>query len=558
MKKIPVYLREMDFGEGIQKIAGENYLMCPAASLDFMRRRTQAGKEPIAAVILDGARVSPQELKSLRRDVYIDFPIMIVTDTEDEEQTAAYLQAGADDVMLYPLDLNLLEHRLQNLMRLYESLVRLEGLDRDALTGLYSRNTFYEKAAMILAHNPGRSYDLVLSDIENFNGINAHYGEEVGDQLLRHIGGWLNRQGDGDGQILYARYGGDQFVALIDHDLRGRSAVTDRNEIEKMIITAPVERFEIKFGIYENVDRSMPVSQMCDKALLAVRSIKHQYGHITAVYTEEMQKLFIREQQIREDMELSLERKEFVVYYQPKHGAVDGALMGAEALIRWNHPQFGFMPPADFIPLFEQNGFISQIDKYVWQTVCADQAEWIRKGIPVVPISVNVCRRDLVLDGFFEAVSSSMQENRIDPGLLHMEITESNYVENADVLIPIVNSIQEMGIRIELDDFGSGFSSLGVLSRLPLDIIKLDMSFIKELDSRRQIVESMIQLAYNLKYTTVAEGVETQEQLDILKAMGCNYIQGYHFSKPLPKAEFERYLIRHAAKKTDGSLRLHA
>ena len=416
--------------------------------------------------------------------------------------------------------------------------------EHDELTGLYNRRAFYRHAQEMIQQDPEADYCVILSDIENFKMINNRYGEKKGDELLRYIGTCLGAM-NGE-HVLFARFGGDQFVGLMRQIAPiGDDAETPIVESMQMLYQyAPVERFTVKFGIYDDVDHTLPISAMCDRAMMAVRSIKHQYGRTIAKYDQNMQTQYLREQAFLEYMEEALKKDQFQVYYQPKHSAQTGELIGAEALIRWIHPVFGFLAPDEFLPLFERNGFISRLDLYVLEKVCEAQNDWLARGLPVVPISVNAFRKDFYHGNCVQLLKKTLKKSALDPKLLHMEVTESLYIEDAEKLRPIIEEIRDLGIKVELDDFGSGYSSLAILNTLPLDIIKMDIGFVRQFEQQRLVIEAMIELMHRLGYQIVAEGVETAKQLEALREMGCDAVQGYYYSIPLPHDEFEEYVKR--------------
>lgn len=416
-------------------------------------------------------------------------------------------------------------------------------IEIDELTGLYNRNTFYRLAKEMIRKDPEAKYNLILSDIESFKMINVRYGEEKGDELLAYVGKCLSYSHSES--MIFARYSGDQFVGFSKqfHEEANQNYYEGLMlGMEQMYKNAPVSHFEVKFGVYEDVDLSLPISRMCDCALMALRTIKHQYGKFIANYDQRMHQQYMKEQHIQECMEEALKEKQFQVYYQPKHDAKSGKLVGAEALVRWIHPVYGFMSPAEFIPLFEKNGFISSVDFFVFKRVCQDLREWMDDGISVVPISVNASRKDILHDQFFDNLRNVLEGADISPELFHMEITETVFIEDVEYLKPIIQKVRDLGVQIELDDFGSGFSALSLLTSLPLDVIKLDMSFVRNIIKQRMIIENIINICHGLNCKMVAEGVETEEQLAILNGMDCDVIQGYYFSKPLPTDGFREYI----------------
>jgi len=417
-------------------------------------------------------------------------------------------------------------------------------IEYDELTGVYNRNTFYRLAKEMIKKDPEAKYDLILSDIESFKMINVRYGEEKGDELLAFVGNYLSYSPGAD--IIFARYSGDQFVGFSKQVGEPEDEETFNNNLmlamKQMYDLAPVNHFSVKFGIYENVDLSLPISMMCDRALMALRTIKHQYGRSVARYDQRMHQQYMKEQHIQECMEEALSDNQFQVYYQPKHDTQTGKLVGAEALVRWIHPVYGFMSPAEFIPIFETNGFISQVDAFVLRRVCDDLKEWKKEGLDIVPISVNASRKDILHSNFFVNVENALKDPEIKPDFLHMEITETVFIEDVEYIKPIIQKVRDLGVKIELDDFGSGFSALSLLTSLPLDVIKLDMSFVRSIFKQKMIVENIINICHGLDCTMVAEGVENEEQLAILRDMNCDTIQGYYFSKPLPAEGFREYI----------------
>jgi len=414
----------------------------------------------------------------------------------------------------------------------------------DELTGLLTRKVFFPRAEEILFENPDEQYDLEISDIVDFKKINETYGVSEADKILKWIANFLLKHMDDN--FLIGRYGSDQFVAIAPH--KCVQDVLEPDIFSKFINAlndADIPKCEIKFGIYENIPHNKSIISSCDKALIALNSIKGHYGKYKARYNESIGNNIDKQRRIEGTMRKALEENQFKVYYQPKHDAKTGKLTGAEALIRWVHPEFGFMSPADFIPLFEQNGFIEQIDRFVWKRTCENLHRWKNKGIDTVPISVNASRLSLGKTDLIEELVYSTQVFKLSASDLHVEVTETLMTENTDYLIDTLHKLRDVGFKIELDDFGSGYSSLNVLSTFPIDILKLDMSFLQQFgDMKRSVVlESCIGMAQRLGYKTVSEGVELEEQKEFLDELGVDTIQGYFYSKPLPEDEFEKYLL---------------
>ena len=425
-----------------------------------------------------------------------------------------------------------------------EENIRLgEIIETDELTGLYNRKGFIRRAQESLRSAGEGEYVLLLADIENFRGINERVGEREADELLRYMARMLPGLAPEEGSVC-GRYAGDQFVLLIRNSPPD-SAEGLRDFDLALRGEAPVGGVKINYGLCRSVDGKNIVTD-CEHAKLALQSVKNQYGKFFAVYEPIMSRTESRRRMIEESMNDGIENHHFEVWYQPKHDTSTGELIGAEALVRWRHPEYGMISPAEFIPVLENNGFVTTLDRYVWDTVCGDLRAWLDEGLEPVPVSVNASRRDFLLMNDLSVLTDPVERCQLDRKLLHVEVTESLYTEDAELIIPRVKAVRDAGFSIEMDDFGSGYSSLGMLHRLPIDILKLDISFIRDIENQKDIVETMIYLARTLQLKTVAEGVENEDELNILRDMGCDYIQGYYFSRPLPRDEFREYLKKHA------------
>ncbi|MDO4807947.1 MAG: GGDEF domain-containing phosphodiesterase, partial [Coriobacteriales bacterium] len=372
----------------------------------------------------------------------------------------------------------------------------------------------------------------------NFKSLNDRYGRQNCDQLLRDL---ADRLTDFLPDFMAGgRVGSDTFAFLIRHQADHEwTSIIPR--VSKGLLSA---NLSVKFGVVEHVDRTLASSLTCDRAIMALEMIKGVFNVDVAWYDDKLRKKQLMEHAIVETMQQALEEHQFVVYYQPKHDLHTNTTGAAEALVRWIHPELGFISPGSFIPLFERNGFITKLDLYICEEVCKEIKRCEDLGLPVVPISFNASRLDFDIPTFAEDVTNLVDKYGIDRSLLHVEITETAYSESPKKVIAALEDLQRDGFLIELDDFGSGYSSLSSLNVLPLDVMKIDMSIIRqaaELNDYR-IVHSAIQMAQFLGLTTVAEGVETEDVVQNLKKLGCDLIQGYYYSKPLRQSEFEAYL----------------
>lgn len=486
-------------------------------------------------------------IKSMEK--YATIPVIVTTQSGGESDEVNALAHGATDFVAKPYKPQVILHRVASIIHLRESAAIINQVQYDHITGLYNKEFFYQKANEILNRNPNKHYNIVCSDVENFKFINDVLGMTTGDRLLKCIADtYLGRMGN---RGICGRFNADRFVCLLEWD----GDYTDDMFVEAgehIRETSKIKNISLKWGLYDIHNRSVSIEQMCDRALLAARSIKGQYGKHFARYDDELRSKMLKEQAITDDMETALREEQFEVYLQPKYELDNDGLAGAEALVRWNHPRLGFQSPGEFIPLFERNGFITQLDQYVWDKACAIMKQWEDWGMPPIPISVNVSRADIYNADLDEVLLKILKKYQLKPSRLHLEITESAYTENPKQIIEMVGKLRSQGFVIEMDDFGSGYSSLNMLNEMPIDILKLDMKFIQSETAKpmkQGILQFIVDLAKWMKLKVVAEGVETKDQLECLRGIGCDYVQGYYFAKPMPREEFEAVLKEHYEKK---------
>ncbi len=496
------------------------------------------GLYDIASAIID-IRLAAPIVKKLRGFIPTEkIPILISTDIENSDLEDELLTLEVLDFLKKPYDERRVLNRLKTAIKLAEANKAIDELERDALTGLLTRKAFLLKTEQFIAANPEKKYSLIAFDFDNFKSSNSLYGVEKCNEFLAFTAREMMKALP---EGISGRYGGDQYILFFEseHDFDMQRLT----RISKLILDkAPIPHQIVKMGIYTPIDVEIPIVICCDRAFLSISRIKGKYGKDYAFFEDELQSQLLNEQRITETMERALEECQFQVFYQPKHETISGNIAGAEALVRWNHPEYGFMSPGQFIPLFERNGFIVKLDCFVLEQVCKDIQRWKQDGLPLVPISVNVSRRDFIESGCIDKQYQIVEKYNIDHSLLHMEVTESLYSENTDLIISQVKRTQEMGFVIEMDDFGAGYSSLGSLSTFPLNVLKLDISFVRNIVKNEIVIENIIKMAHRMGLLVIAEGAETVEQFKILRTLGCDYIQGYYFSKPLPVKEFEAYL----------------
>ena len=413
--------------------------------------------------------------------------------------------------------------------------------DHDALSGLLSRNGFGKRVRTLLDSHPGEQYVLVYGDIDRFKVYNDLFGTAMGDRLLSDIGGMI-RDVMPSGAVA-ARLRADHFVCCCPSSSFDPDALLARFD-EWFSSYRDDFTFFVRLGLYAVDDPSLDVSLMCDRALLALRSAKSGYvGSKYVLYDEGLRSSVLKEQELAGEMIVALEKGQFVPFFQPQYRYATGRMVGAEVLARWNHPVKGLLGPMEFIPVFERNGLIATFDFYMWDQACRCLRAWIdERGVQRVPrLSVNLSRADIYCSDLCPYLTGLVERYDVPPDLLHLEITESAYMEAPEQLIDVVTKLRAAGFTVEMDDFGSGYSSLNTLKDVPVDVLKLDMGFLDAHAGARGglILASVVRMARWLDLPTIAEGVETRQQAAYLASVGCEYMQGYLFSKPVDRAAFE-------------------
>ena len=471
-------------------------------------------------------------------------PVIVLTTEDGADEECCKL--GADEFIRKPLKhAPVILARCSRIIDLYENKNLVQQTEKDKLSGLYTIDYFFEYLKQIIPLDMGSDRDAIVINIERFRLINEIYGRSVGDQILAQIGAYLQEMLVNLNAIA-CRAGADIFyVYCIHQDDYQDLQATLQNMLAKF---ANVNNIRVRIGVWQYVDRgTVDPESWFDRAKTACDRISGNFTTSVAIYNSGLHTKHLREERLIHDIYEAIEHKDLKVYYQPKY-AIQGDkphLRSAEALIRWIHPTLGFINPGDFIPLFESNGLIQMVDYYVWNEAAAQVRRWKEENHWTVPVSVNVSRIDIYDPDLENKLCNIMQENKLSINEYMIEITESAYSENSKGLIEVLNSMRSKGFHIEMDDFGTGYSSLSMLTALPIDILKIDMSFVRnmELDEKnKKMVELIIDIAKFLKVPSVAEGVETESQLRTLRKMGCDVIQGYFFSKPVPPEEFVKFI----------------
>ncbi|MDO4562639.1 MAG: EAL domain-containing protein [Clostridia bacterium] len=478
---------------------------------------------------------------------YSSIPIIVTTHNDHESDEVLALERGATDFVTKPYKANVILHRVASLIKLRETAAMVNLYQYDRLTGLYTTEYFYQQARNILTGNPDKTYDIACCNIEKFKLLNDVFGIPAGDALIRALAQIISESVDKRG--IACRLWADQFACMVER--RSKYSNEDFERILDILKSKfNLQNVVIKWGICPVDAQDLSVEKMCDRAMLAAKSIYGQYGKHFAVYDDLMRGQMLQEQAITDGMQEALNEKQFEVFLQPQFSISQNTISGIEALVRWKHPEMGFLSPAAFIPVFEKNGFITKLDEYVWDRVCEMMRGWDEKGYPKLPVSVNVSRADVYNADLPDTLAQIIKSHALTPDRLHLEVTESAYIGNSENIISIIEKLRSMGFPIEMDDFGSGYSSLNMLNDLPIDVLKLDMRFVQNKTGkpiRHEILQFIIDLAKKMKLKLIAEGVETKEQLERLRVIGCEYVQGYYFAKPMSQHEFEALLEREMA-----------
>lgn len=422
-------------------------------------------------------------------------------------------------------------------------------LAKDPLTHMPNLDSFVQMTEKMLQSHPEQSYAFIRMDIDKFRIINQMYGTKEGDNILRYIGVKIQEWA---GPILetstYCRISSDMFCVCMPAEAGSIQEIIDF--IQTSLHAYPI-KFDMimSFGVYitceEDRDAQTSVSTLMDRAASAQRTVKNSYMNHIAYYDSVIRKKEIAEQIIISEMKKALETNQFQVYLQPKCEMDTGKIIGSEALVRWIHPSQGIISPGEFIPVFEKNGFISELDYFVLRTTCQMIRRWLDEGKKVYPISVNVSRTDLYNPNLLEQIKECVAEFEVPHELIAFELTESAFVSDNMQLYNLAKLLQENHFNVMMDDFGSGYSSLNSLREIPVDVLKIDLKFLPpSSDDRRGnvILHSVVEMANRLGLEVIVEGVETIEQAEFLLSIGCRNAQGFYFYRPMPVSEYERCL----------------
>ena len=472
-------------------------------------------------------------------------PVIVATSDGDAEVEC--LTLGAIDFISKPYPRQeVVLARVLRTIELSEDRDTLSLTERDHLTGLYNKEFFNRYAAQLDIHHRDCPMDAIVLNVNQFHMINDRYGKVYGDEVLRLIAekilelveqsGGIAGRSEADNFWIYCPQCADYGATLeaVQGDLNGDGQSENR--------------IRLRMGVMP-FQEGMEVVQMFDRARTACSMARGNFKEHLIVYDEAMQARENYEQRLLNDLHRALNSYEFEVHYQPQYDiqSTPPKLVSAEALVRWKHPELGMIPPNDFVPLFERHGKIGEVDRYVWSEAARAIARWRDLYGVTIPVSVNLSRVDVFDPALESALEKLLAYNGLQQGMLKLEVTESAYTGNADQVIQVVEGLRRKGYIVEMDDFGTGYSSLNMLSAMPVDVLKMDREFIRRItdgEKDASLVALILGIAKSLKIPVVAEGVETEEQLNLLRKLGCPFVQGFYFSKPLPADEFEKKVIR--------------
>ena len=411
----------------------------------------------------------------------------------------------------------------------------------DNLTRVLNPGAFYEMSRELIVRAPAGGWVMITANIMNFRLINALFGVLKGNEVLLKTGGLLRQIAEEAGGLC-GRLGGDQFALLVPQQAFREEALLQAGQALAGLFDSGVYTLRIHFGVYRIEDPGLPVSVMCGRANSALRTIRESLKATVAYFDDALKRKDLFEQEVISGFKTALREKQFQMYLQPLAGA-DGVIRGAEALVRWRRPDGSVVQPGEFIETLEQAGLIHELDVYIWEEAVRQLSLWKDTDKKDLTISVNMSAKDFFNIDVFREISGLVEKYGVDSGKLRLEITETALLEDMETTNRVVARLQQAGFLVEIDDFGKGNSSLSLLKEIHSDVLKIDMSLLREIEKKQRsriILASVINMANSLGMDVITEGVETRDQIDALAAMGCHHYQGYYFSRPVPDDMFEQ------------------
>lgn len=424
------------------------------------------------------------------------------------------------------------------ILMLFRDVSKLVLGEIDPLTGIYDSTGFHNHVKKWIKSNPGRKFRVQRYNIDRFRDINGVYGFEMGNSLLRDFGIFM-KQFDGV----------DSFSAHLNADHFARFCAEDACTVEETYnnFAKAFKNYKLKIpiklhiGVYDLCEEDCDSYTMSYKALLALQTIKGKFTKRIAYYEKGMMATETTQQELLADVQTAIDTEQFEVWFQPQVDYEKKRIIGAEALIRWRHPKMGLLTPNVFIPILEKSDCIGTVDGFVINKVCRYVSKWQEETGEIVPVSVNLSRNDIYRRNLCSDLLETIEKYNVPPEAIHLEITESSYMEDSKLLIDTMAQLRNSGFFVEMDDFGSGYSSLNSLKDISIDKLKLDMKFLVGAEENKRakvILSAVINMARMLEIPVIAEGVETEEQAKMLSEFGCTQMQGYYFSRPVPAEEY--------------------
>ena len=484
-----------------------------------------------------------QFLERIKDDVLMSrVPVIVTTASNQSDIELKCLDLGARDFIVKPYNAKLIKHRIKNIIELKTASGTLKAVETDTLTGVYTRQAFmHYLSIMLLEQNRCENIQLIVAKIMDLKLVNSVYGPKNADDILSYL---AKAYKDYVHNGIVARLGSSSFVCAIfaeDGDLNLEAEEIER-QIEDIEKNMPISNVKVKYGIYSNVDRSLSATVLCDCCMAAIESLGGDYEQKMAYYTDEMMQKKIQNRKIENAFEEAIKNREFQVYYQPKHALKDQAITGAEALVRWVKADGACVSPGNFIPIYEVDGLIVKLDEYVFRQVCDFQKRRMEAGKQLLPISVNLSRASIHYAHIASRYIQIVEDYGIPFTAVPLELTESA-TSGLDRIQNEISQLVQAGFRLHMDDFGSGYSSLSNLNQLPFSVLKIDKSLIDDITQvkGKLVVKQIITLARMLDMEIVAEGVESAEQMEIMREMQVDAIQGFYFARPMPEGQFISY-----------------
>ena len=491
--------------------------------------------------LMDGFEVM-QWIKTSEK--YNSLPIIVLTSEESAEVDS--LKMGASDFLAKPLPMpEVVLTRMNKSIELYEDRSIIQSTEREELTGLFTKQYFYRYAEQFDKFHQDLAMDAIFLDINHFHLINELYGRDTGDDVLIHLANYLIDLREKT-KCIASRLEADKFLIYVEHGKIEYNRMLQ--EINKHFDDFRDIHVRVRSGIYLNVDKSFDIETRFDRAVQAAGTLKNNFSRYIEYYDNSAYETKIYEERLINEMDGAMATNQFYLNFQPKYNVHDETpvLSSAEVLVRWVHPELGFVSPGKFIPIFEKNGLIQKLDFYIWDKAIAAMSRWKKEQGIDLPLSVNVSRMDLYNATLLDFIIEKLVQNGVSRDKLYLEITESAYMDDPSQLVDVVAHLRNEGFKIEMDDFGCGYSSLNMLADMPVDILKLDMRFVQNLKSNEKqetMIRLVMDIAKYLNMQVIAEGVEDKHQVDFLRSVGCDIIQGYYFSKPLPEDEFVQHVL---------------